>query len=81
VQVELKGSHLQAEVVANIEEIGTGIGTAEVELEAPEAVELVELHTAGACFQLAEQMERSKDPLVKKEPVQQSTDGTDGTCE
>jgi hypothetical protein len=59
---------LQAEVVVNIEEIGIGIGTAEVDPEAPEAVELVELDTAGACFQLAEQMEHSKDLLVMTEP-------------
>jgi hypothetical protein len=55
-------------VVVNIEEIGMVIGTAEVELEAPVAVELVALDTAGACSQLAEQMRRSKDPLVKMEP-------------
>jgi hypothetical protein len=39
-----------------------------VDPEAPEAVELVELDTAGACFQLAEQMEHSKDLLVMTEP-------------
>ena len=74
VQVEL-GSHLQAEVVVNIEDIGMGIGTAEEVLEVPVAVELVAHDTVGAWFQLAEQMERSKDPLVKlglRELVQQT---------
>lgn len=38
-QVELKGSHLWAEVVVNIEEIGMAAGIAEVEPGVPEAVE------------------------------------------
>lgn len=58
----------------NIEEIGMAVGTAAVELAVLEAVEQVVLDTAGACFQLAEQMGHSKDPLAKlgpREPMQQ----------
>lgn len=74
VQGELKGSHLKPEVAANTEEIGMGVGTAEVVLEAPVAAELAALDTADAWFQSAEQMKHSKHPLVKmgpREPVQQ----------
>lgn len=66
---------MQAEEAGNTEGTGMGTGTAEVELEVPAAVELAALDTAGAWFQMAEQMERSKHPLVKpglREPVQQT---------
>jgi len=59
----------------NTEETGMEFGTAEVVLAAPVAAELVALDTADAWFQSAEQMERSKHPLVKpglRELMQQS---------
>jgi hypothetical protein len=52
----------------NIEEIGVGFGTAEAALGVPVAVELEGPDTAGAWFQSAEQVEHSRDPVVKLAP-------------
>jgi hypothetical protein len=66
---------LKPVVAVNTEETGMEFGTAEVVLAAPVAAELAALDTADAWFHSAEQMERSKHPLVTlglRELMQQS---------
>jgi hypothetical protein len=66
---------LKPEVAVNTEKTGTGTGTAGVVLGVPVAAELAALDTAGAWFQSAEKMVRSKHLLVKlglREPVLQT---------